>query len=229
MNPDQHPDELPEVQNEDTQQPKPAVDSNQPKQSPIAPNAEERRKPVFDPTGRIEQLTSEETLVADIRRHPFGLFLIYLQIFVGLGVSLLLIFLLMPSFTETMGMSSSSTNAIASVFGLFAVAFGALFLILATRIYQGNQLIVSDKNVTQVLQIGLFHRKVSELSMANVEDVTAQQQGIFPTIFNYGVLKIETAGEQNNFIFIYCPKPNAYAKAILDARLQFITTHGSKH
>lgn len=202
--------------------------NQEPKQSDIAEKAAQRRKPLFDPTGRIESLTSDETLVADVRRHPFGLFLIYLQIFVAFGIALLLIFTLLPSTIEALGLHAGNVNAIASAFGLFVVVFAFIFLVLATRIYQGNQLIVSDKNVTQVLQLGLFSRKVSELSMANVEDVTAEQHGIFPTIFNYGTLKIETAGEQNNFIFAYCPNPNAYAKAILDARLQFISEKGGE-
>ncbi len=137
--------------------------------------------------------------------------------------------MLLPSVIEALGLHGPTVNAVASLFGLFAVAFALIFIVLVTRIYKYNQLIVSDKNVTQVLQIGLFSRKVSELSMANVEDVTAEQHGIFPTIFNYGTLKIETAGEQNNFIFIYCPNPNAYAKAILDSRLQFISEEGSEH
>jgi membrane protein YdbS with pleckstrin-like domain len=201
----------------------------EPKLSDIAEKAAERRKPLFDPTGRIEALTASETLVADIRRHPFGLFLIYLQTFVAFGLALVLIFTLMPSVIQALGLHGPTVNAIASIFGLLVVVFALIFVVLATRIYKYNQLIVSDKNVTQVLQIGLFSRKVSELSMANVEDVTAEQHGIFPTIFNYGTLKIETAGEQNNFVFIYCPNPNAYAKAILDARLQFITEEGSEH
>lgn len=192
-----------------------------PKQSDIAPNAIERRGRLFDPTGRIESLTSDETLVADVRKHSFGLFLIYLQIIVALGLSLVLIFAFLPSVSDTLNVSQSAVNALAAAFGLVTVAFGVIFLILATKIYKGNQMIVSDKNVTQVLQIGLFDRKISELSMANIHDVTAQQRGIFPTLLNYGVLKIETAGEQNNFIFPYCPNPNAYAKAILDARQAF--------
>lgn len=235
MNPDNQqgpPSELPNLDPSSFDQEPTSTDSdaaNGPKQSPIGPDAIARRQPVFDPTGRIEQLTSEETLVADIRRHSFGLFVIYLQIFVALTLSWILIFALLPSVGETFGFSQASANVMATAFGFFALVFGIIFLILATRIYRGNQLIISDKNVTQVLQIGLFHRKVSELSMANVEDVTAQQQGVFPTIFNYGILKIETAGEQNNFVFIYCPNPNAYAKAILDARLAFITANGGHH
>ncbi len=197
-----------------------------PKQSDIAQKAAERRGRLFDPTGRIESLTANETLVADVRRHWFGLFVVYLQLFIALGLSLVLIFGLLPGIIESLNLNQAAANAIASLFGLFVVSFGFIFMILATRIYRGNQLIISDKNVTQVLQIGLFDRKVSELSMANVEDVTAQQKGIFPTLFNYGILRIETAGEQNNFIFPYCPNPNAYAKAILDSRLEFITEYG---
>lgn len=200
-----------------------------PKQSDIVPKAAERRGRLFDPTGRVEGLTAEETLVADVRRHPIGLFFLYLQILVGLGLALILTVVFLPSLSDTLGVSTAILSALAAAFTLFVIVFGIIFLILATRIYKGNQLIVSDKNVTQVLQIGLFHRKVSELSMANVEDVTAQQKGILPTLFNYGTLRIETAGEQNNFVFIYCPNPNAYAKAILDARLAFITDNGSKH
>jgi len=202
-------------------------DDQAPKQSDIADKAAERRGRLFDPTGRIESLTAEETLVADVRRHPFGLFLIYLQIFVALGLSLILIFAFLPSVIESLNLNSAAANSVAALFGLITIVFGLIFVVLVTRIYKGNQLIVSDKNVTQVLQVGLFDRKVSELSMANVEDVTAQQKGIFPTLLNYGTLKIETAGEQNNFIFVYCPNPNAYAKAILDARLAFISQHPS--
>jgi len=37
-------------------------------------------------------------------------------------------------------------------------------------------------------------------------------------MMNYGTLKIETAGEQTNFSFTFCPNPNHCAKVILDAR-----------
>lgn len=200
-----------------------------PKQSDIAPKAAEQRKRVFDPTGRVEGLTADETMVADVRRHGFGLFLLYMQIFVGLGLSLILCLAFLPSLSDTLGVNRDTINSLAAAFSLFVIAFGLIFLVLATRIYKGNQLIISDKNVTQILQIGLFNRKISELSMMNVEDVTAQQRGIFPTMFNFGTLRIETAGEQNNFIFIYCPNPNAYAKAILDARMEFMSRTAIRH
>lgn len=198
-----------------------------PKDSDILPKAESRRSPVFDPTGKVEHLTSEEVRVADVRRHPIGLFIIYLQFLFGMGVAFLFIFGFLPSVLTVVNISEVQAKSIASLFAVVVAFIGLIFLVLASRIYKGNQLIVSDVNVTQVLQVGLFNRKVSELSMHNVEDVTSEQKGVMQTFFNYGTLTIETAGEQNNFIFVYCPNPNAYAKALLDARQQFFAKHPS--
>jgi hypothetical protein len=196
--------------------------------SEITPKAFDRRQPVYDPTGKIEQINHDEVRVADVRQHPFGLLLVYLQISLGLLLSLGLIFFLIGGVLESLNLSSAAANALVYLFALLAVAFGIVFMILATRIYNSHQLIVTDQNITQVLQVGLFNRKVSELSMSNVEDVTAQKKGIFATLFNYGTLKIETAGEQNNFIFNYCPNPSAYAKALLDARAMYEQKYAHK-
>lgn len=57
--------------------------------------------------------------------------------------------------------------------------------------------------------------------MGNLEDVTTEKTGIFPHMFNYGVLKCETAGERSKFMFSYCPNPDYYAQQILDARERF--------
>jgi len=194
---------------------------SEPTQSPITGEAFERRKPVFNPMGRVEDINSDEVKVADIRRHFFGLFLIYLQVVVALILSLGLIIFLLP---DVIG-SSAALNAGLSLVSLVMITLALIFMALATKIYNANQLIITDIHITQVLQVGLFNRKVSELTMENVEDVTSEQGGIFPTIFNYGTLKVETAGEQNNFIFKYCPNPNAYAKALQDARAAYFAKH----
>ena len=39
------------------------------------------------------------------------------------------------------------------------------------------------ENVIQILQQGLFDRKISQISLANVEDVSSQQRGFLPTLF----------------------------------------------
>lgn len=187
----------------------------------IMDKARKERRPVFDPTGRVEQIGSDETVIADIRRHPFGLIVVYLQFIVGSVLAIGLLAFLLPSVIT----SKSYINMFLGLTVLIITIFGAVFLILITRVYKGNQLIVTDENVTEVQQLGLFNRKVSELTMEDIEDITANTHGILPTIFNYGILTVETAGEKDNFIFRYCPNPNAYAKALQDARQRYQRTH----
>jgi hypothetical protein len=190
--------------------------------NPITEKAFQQRKHVFDPTGHLEQLDADETKIADIRRHPFGLMLIYGQFVLAAILAIGLIVVFLPSAVG----DSTGTRLFIGIVALVLTLFGIIFLALVTRIYRGNQLIVTDLNITEVHQIGLFDRRVSELSMANVEDVTADTHGFFPTMFNYGTIYIETAGEAKHFIFNFCPYPNAYAKAIQDARSEYLRKYG---
>lgn len=173
----------------------------------------------FDNTS-IEGMAPGETPVTVIHKHIFGIAILYIQAAIGLLAAFGLIAFLVPQF-----IGAETRLRYGTVLALTMVAIAALIflvLIVATYIYRQNKLILSDKNVTQVLQHSLFNRQVSELSLSNVEDVTAEQRGIMASIFNFGELRIETAGEQNNFIFTYCPTPNNFGKIVLDARQRYV-------
>ena len=167
----------------------------------------------------IEGMGPGEVKLYEVHRHWFGLAIVYFQVAFGLGAGLLLVGFLAPSvFPNT---DPGQRNFIFSgVLGLLAI-LAWLILMVYTYIYRQSKLIISDKNLTQILQHGLFHRKVSELSLTNVEDVTANSRGFFSSMFGFGELLVETAGEQNNFYFKYCPNPNLYGKIILDARQKY--------
>jgi hypothetical protein len=53
------------------------------------------------------------------------------------------------------------------------------------------------------------------------------QDGIFPRIFNYGTVVIETAGEQNNYIFTYTPFPYQVSKDIVGAHERNLQRYGN--
>jgi hypothetical protein len=175
------------------------------------------------PRGKIQAVNPSETLVLDVRRHPFGLVMLVVETVIALAGAVALILFLLPSLLDQTASKKSAIIASLSFFALIVVVLGALFLLAAAYIYKANRLICTNLSVTQVNQMGLFNQKVSEIAMSNVEDVTSLKQGIFPTMFNYGTIKVETAGEQNNFIFPYCPDSDSVAKAVLDAREKFIT------
>ena len=162
----------------------------------------------------IEHVDPDERKLAEIFKHPLGIILLYIQTVIGLTVAIGLAYFLLPVVVT----DTDDAFFYGSLFAVVCVVIASLVMVIATFIFRQNRMILTDRNITQILQFGLFNRKVSQLNMNNVEDVTAVQNGVLPTIFNYGTLKIETAGEQVNFHFTFCPNAGYYAKVILDAR-----------
>jgi uncharacterized membrane protein YdbT with pleckstrin-like domain len=172
---------------------------------------------------KVDQVDADETKLAEIRRHPFGIIIVYIQAIIGMAVATALSFLLIPSFFDDGDQATTVATLILVIISIFI----GLIILVATFVYRQSRIVVTDKNVTQVLQIGLFSRKVSQLDIRDVEDVTAIRDGFFQSVFNFGVLKIETAGEQMNFIFDYCPRPDYFAKLVLEARQLCIERNGT--
>ncbi len=162
----------------------------------------------------IEQIDDDEVKLIEVRKHPIGLVIVYTQTAIGMMASIALLFFILPTVFEDEG----SAFLVAGALSFFALLFSGIVLAISTYIFVQNRIIVTDRNITQILQLGLFSRKVSQLNIVNVEDVTSEQRGILQTALNYGVLKIETAGEQSNFIYDFCPNSGNVAKIILDSR-----------
>jgi uncharacterized membrane protein YdbT with pleckstrin-like domain len=177
--------------------------------------------PPQTPQSREDLLLPGEVVVAVIRKHIIGLILIYLAVLAAAAVIVAFIILV------AQGIILNSNNlANFTLLGIFAIALLAFVLFIATYVYRQSRIIVTNRSLIQILQKGLFVRKISRLSFADVEDVTAEVRGILQSLFNYGTLQIETAGERPNFVFTYCPKPNFYAEQILTARQQFEDEEG---
>ena len=178
----------------------------------------------FDDHQRVgNQLTvlqPGEQVLCVIKRHPIGIIGIYFVMAMVLLTIAILSFGVMPSVTQNTGSSDNIMQIGALVFLVFTAIFSVIGLI-ATKVYWGNQWVVTSDSVTQIAQSSLFNRQSSQLSMHSIEDVTAEQNGILAQIFKYGVLKAETAASREKFIFLYCPNPNFYARTILQAREAF--------
>jgi hypothetical protein len=187
----------------------------QPDNVPSIPDQQPEQAPRIHSS--IEAATSPgEHIIFKVRKHPFGLIVMYLQAILAFVIIAGLMYFLTPSVV-----SSGEEESVRGFVILGLVAFAillCLILLIVTYIYSQNMLILTNRSITQVAQNGLFSRKVSELSLQNTEDITADKDGIWAQIFNFGVIKVETAGEQFNFHFQYCPNPNRYGQLILDSR-----------
>lgn len=164
-----------------------------------------------------------EHLVTVVRRHPIGILGIYAEMLAGIAGVIVLVLLAIYSFFISI---STSAKGMIVVGAVFVIAFLAGLLVISTVVYRRCRLVVTDKSVVQVIQKAMFNRKISRLSMSNVEDVNVEQKGILQTVLNYGTLTIQTAGEVDNFVFPLCPNPDMYANRILEARQQFVRVFG---
>jgi hypothetical protein len=164
-----------------------------------------------------------EQTICEIKRHPIGI----IGVYAGAGFLLVLlavvIFVLAPHLFS--GMSSGRMASISVLIFAIIAAIIAGFVFIANKIYWGNRWIVTSDSITQVRRISLFDRQTSQLSLGDLEDITAEQDGLVAQMFHFGVISAETAGATDKFTFPYCPNPNDYAKQILAARERFEQGH----
>jgi len=103
-----------------------------------------------------------------------------------------------------------------------------IYSLIATKIYWGNTWELSTEGITQVSRTGLFDKQSSQLSLGDIEDVTVEQNGMLTHMLNYGLIRVETAGEHSKFVFLYCPNPNYYSQSIIAAREDYDHRTGNK-
>ncbi|MFI5271311.1 MAG: PH domain-containing protein [Candidatus Saccharimonadales bacterium] len=158
-----------------------------------------------------------EEKIATIKRSPIGIILIYSMSLVVIAIVALFVLWILPGFTQNSTVISMGRLGLGIV-----LIISIISMLIFTVVYWGNYWILTSDSMTQVSQTGLFKRSASQLSLSDIEDVTADQQGILPELFNYGELKLETAGSTQKYQLNFSPNPNYYAREILAARETFV-------
>jgi uncharacterized membrane protein YdbT with pleckstrin-like domain len=117
---------------------------------------------------------------------------------------------LLPDFFNT------TVQGIASL--LFFIYYLGLLLgaLLVFVFYYLSVQIITDMRMVDVDQSGLFRRKVTEIQIENVEEVTSSAHGILATIFNFGNVLVQTSSAINEFSFENVAHPEQVKKLILD-------------
>ena len=162
-----------------------------------------------------DMLEPGENVLTVVRRSAIGLLGIYSVAVLAVAAIVALVVTLSPDTFDTS--SATISGPMSAIIVLSAILLVAI-LFTATFIYRQSRLLVTDRSLVQIMQKTLFIRKVSRLSMSNVEDVNEEQRGLLATIFNYGTLTVQTAGTEDNFIFTLCPNPTKLADRIIEAR-----------
>jgi hypothetical protein len=113
--------------------------------------------------------------------------------------------------------------------GIAERGWGALYLFLASLWYAGlwllsfyfltlyalNTVIITDRRIIENEQLGFFDRKVSELHLYRIQDVSTRIEGAIPTFFSFGAVSVQTASAEREFIFEEIPHPERVKDAVM--------------
>lgn len=190
-------------------------------ESQLSPSARSAFKLIeFDP---------DEKLVYEIRKHWFGLFLIYFVgtfiTFMMLGVALAAAVFLDSTSATGIDLGALSPAIIAVV--LILAVLSLIMTAIAAYLYKSNVVLITSDKIAQLLYLTIFDRKLSQLSIGDVQDVTVRKKGIFPHLFNYGTIIVETSGEQENYYFSFTPDPHSASEAIVSAHEENLKQYGN--
>lgn len=113
------------------------------------------------------------------------------------------------------GLSVAAVNGGILFLGFFQLTVLVVFLVVILDFYF-DILIVTDRRLVDIDQEALFFRKISELSLTDVQDVSSTVQKFVATVFNFGLVDVQTAGTQRHFLAENLLHPREIAVIILD-------------
>lgn len=112
---------------------------------------------------------------------------------------------------------------------VFIVYF--MFAFLVTFIKWLNEeldvVLVTNKRVIGHDQVDFFHKEVSETSLTQIQDVRGVEKGFLGSVFHYGEIVIQTAGEKAIFEIKNVARPYDSARQILEIRDNYLARHNS--
>ena len=155
--------------------------------------------------------SGEETLFL-LRPHAFTNIGWIFFTLVFLMVPLIFLIALMMIKTISIPLNGVTTFLIVAVWILITIGFAyQQFLNWYFNIYM-----LTNKRIVDIDFFGLFHRRVSTTTLANVQDITYTKAGIIQNFLDFGNIHIQTAGTQANFEFYNIPDPEGSQKQIFD-------------
>lgn len=96
--------------------------------------------------------------------------------------------------------------------------FGTFYIFSSWLTRYLNVFILTNEHIVDIKQIAFFSRKISTLALDSIEDVAIQKKGLLPSLFDFGDIMIQTAGELPNFVLKRIADPEGIQRAIMEAK-----------
>lgn len=93
-----------------------------------------------------------------------------------------------------------------ALLGIYYLGLATFFLLRWLSVYLDVG-VITNQRVVDVDQRSLFNRNIAELDSKMIQDISADKSGLLQTVFDFGDVVIQTAGERPNFTLEGAPHP----------------------
>ncbi len=161
---------------------------------------------------RFETQEKNEEIILFLRQH----IVVMLPSFCIFVLMLLAPLIVFPLFMQLLELPLDIPPAYIVVCTIFwyLASFGFIFTQFLHWFF--NIYIVTDRRIIDIDFVNLLYKEFSEAPISRIQDLSYQTKGVLGTMFNYGNVLIQTAGEVPNFVFESVPKPSAVVDVISD-------------
>lgn len=164
-----------------------------------------------NPPLRFSTQDAEENVVLTLRAHPITLVLWVLLAILGM-----LLPILAGPFLNFLPLNSTQQLFII----LTWYAFILLFILSNLITWYFNLGIITTRKIIDVDVINILNSHTTETLISRIEEVNNKSKGFLSSLFNYGNIYVQTAGEEQNIEFLNVPYPARIVRMINDLMTQ---------
>lgn len=84
--------------------------------------------------------------------------------------------------------------------------------------YENDVWVVTNQRIIDSTKYNWVKQRMASADLVDVEDINVVREGILHTIFNYGDLRVQTAGEVANFVLAGIPAPSEVLAVVDSSR-----------
>ena len=160
------------------------------------------------------ELQSDETVLLFARRHWLFFYArlaaMVLALLVGLVGGVLLVL-------STFGFDGAPGTGAAVAIIVWSAFWGFRSYLHWYR-YNNDLWAVTDQRLVDSLKRHWFHHQMASADLVDVEDIRVVREGLLQTVFNFGDVRCQTAGEVPNFVLDGIPDPASVLAVVDSAR-----------
>ena len=166
-------------------------------------------------------LSEREHVLKFILRHPIGKITIWFE----MGLLILVVLVALVWYGSDYSSLSARISHIPNMATVDALAALLILLfasiaLIASYIYNGNRIYLTNESIIQHVQRGLFNTTNEQLNLVKIEDVAVVQNGILPRLLHYGTLQVNTLDSRDPHILTMVRDPQHAADEIHNASEQ---------